>query len=338
MGQGRLYRYIWEPWVSWRASLQQWSWAYHLRQNCELPRSVQPQACPGLPASAWQWCPAGKQPQLNSCESSRSPSDPPFATTGLREEGAALGHLRVTACMVSAGWLQWEGGLERVTVSSMSGMYRGGGGGPLLCFFSIRSQVWEERIWKQTYKIQFLALFNLSSLPFLQIWQHTLIDPATQTPTDKAWGVALWKQVTEDSGHLRPQEQLRVAALVWDSGGFITSAPINHYGPRVFPWMCELCWPTLRGSNEISEKIKPRCLCIFCTQDNIAKETFKKMPANEIRNRPGGSDLQLYLLLWQIQIYLSKQWVDWDLKVKCSLSVQQLWNLFWATSNWTDWH
>ena len=52
-----------------------------------------------------------------------------------------------------------------------------------------------------------------------------LIDPATQTPIDKAWGAALWKQVTEDkSGHLRPQEQLAVGALLWDSGGFISSA------------------------------------------------------------------------------------------------------------------
>lgn len=42
----------------------------------------------------------------------------------------------------------------------------------------------------------------------------------------------------------------------------------------------------------------------------FAKEAFKKMPANEIRNRPCVSDLKLYLLLRQIQIYLSEQWVD----------------------------
>lgn len=109
-----------------------------------------------------------------------------------QRRGGYAGWLRMAKGTVSAGWLQWEGGLERMTLSPLPGAYRDGAGGPLVCyFFSSWSCVSKGKIWKERDEIKFLVLFNQFLLPFLHICQHTLTHPSTKTPPDKSWGGAL---------------------------------------------------------------------------------------------------------------------------------------------------
>lgn len=75
MGQERLYWHHRAPWVSWKASLQQWGWAYHPRQSCALPHSAHctpPRTCTRLPTSTQQ-CPTGKTPWVGTAGTAHQP-------------------------------------------------------------------------------------------------------------------------------------------------------------------------------------------------------------------------------------------------------------------------
>ena len=77
--------------------------------------------------------------------------------------------LRTTTSTVAAGWLQWDGGLKRMTVIIYAWYLKGWcWWASTVLFFKAGARY--EKIWKESYEIKFLAPFNLSLLPFLHIW------------------------------------------------------------------------------------------------------------------------------------------------------------------------
>lgn len=150
---------------------------------------------------------------------------------------------------------------------------------------------------KESCGIKSLALPSLSLLPSLYIWKHVLSDPVTETPTDKAWGVTLHKQVTEDKQW--PSEASGAARSRNSSLGFrqLCNFCPCQLAQAESPLGCMNCadqhWEG--AVNEISEMSRPCCLFTFCTLHFYSGDNIfvLEMPANEVRNRLCISDLQL---------------------------------------------
>lgn len=158
-------------------------------------------------------------------------------------------------------------------------------GWPLFCLFFFKAGM--RSFEKESYGIKFLALPNLSLLPSLYIWQHVLNDPSAETPTDKAWGVTLYKQVTEDK-----QWPSEASGAVQSRNSSLGFRQLHNFCPCQLAQAkssleCTNCadqhWE--RAANEISENSRPCCLLTFCTLHFYSGDDifFLKMSANEVR-------------------------------------------------------
>lgn len=73
-----------------------------------------------------------------------------------QRRGGYAGWLRMAKGTVSAGWLQWEGGLERMTLSPLPGAYRDGVGGPLAGYsFQAEAMYQKEKYGRREMKFDF---------------------------------------------------------------------------------------------------------------------------------------------------------------------------------------
>lgn len=223
-------------------------------QSCALPHcthSTPPWSCMRPPTAALR-CPTEKTPWGHSRDSSPSPSDPLCATAGLREEKEQT---RMMPYRTPARGLQQEGGMDGWCWWAS-----------VLVFF-LKHQPGMRWFEKESYRIKFLALPNLSLPPSLYIWQHALNDPTTETLTDKAWGVTLYKQVTEDKQW--PSEASGAAQSRHSSLGFrqLQNCCPCQLAQAKSSLECVNCadqhWE--RAVNEISENSRPCCLFTSCT-------------------------------------------------------------------------
>lgn len=285
MGQGRLYWHHWAPWVPWRASLQQWGWVT-ISELCTttLHSLYFPGSCTRLPTST-QPCATRKTPGWHSRDRST------VCYYWHREE---KGQTRMMPYITLAWGLQWEGGMDGWCWWASI----------LLFFFFPKTPDRYEMIRNKTYGTKLLELPNLSLRPCLYIWEHVLSDSATETPTDKAWGVTGDKQwPPEASGAAQSRNSsLRFRQLC-------NFCPCQLSQAKSCPGCMKCAGQHCRGAmSEITGNRRPCCFFTLCTLHFYSGDNtlFFKMSANEVRNRFCMLDLQRQLLFQQTWICLRK--------------------------------
>lgn len=222
--------------------------------------------CTRLPTST-QWCPTRETPWVGTAGTARTALQIPYWPQ--RREGTVKNDALQNTCPRTT-----VGRRHRWMV--LVGLY--------FAFFFLKHQPGIRLFEKKSYGIKFLELPNLSLLPSLYIWWYVLSDPTTETPTDKAWGVTLYKQVTEDKQW--PSEASGAAQSRNSSLGLrqlCNSCPCQLAQAKSSLGCMNCDDQHWEGAvNDISENSRPCCLFTFCalhfySGDNVF---FFKMSAN----------------------------------------------------------
>lgn len=158
--------------------------------------------------------------------------------------------------------------------------------GPLFYLFFFKKHQPDMRWFeKESYGIKFLELPSLSLLPSLYKWLYVLSDPTTETHTDKAWGVTLYKQVTEDR-----QWPSEPSGAAWSRNSSLGLRQLRNFCPCQLAQAesslgCMNCddrhWE--RAVKDTSENSRPCCLFTFCMLHFYSGDRFSFLKCLQIK-------------------------------------------------------